>query len=426
MKKPSFQPQGPDLSLWHRLRLSLTGPRYSPFIDPPLPIAPGIPTWKLPPSDASEIVDQNELTVDPQNTPSLDPIDPQPIEALAGYLALSPKNRFAIRPAGEFVATAADLRGQVLELIDHLFVRYPVPLFLYRVMLSEAGQRLVFPGGQPTIRTKRWVALETKYRRWFYAVAQGDSFAQLVKETLNKREAHWFLQAPSEHDVETNLRWARLAALGFPREACDFVLRKFSHVLPDLTLERKKDLARFYARAWAEIRPSERDEIADYIRDALGDPAFCLSGRTAASVRRLSDAWHRRFRQPNFGDDTQTGRRHTSWQEAFADWEQRFGSVLVRAVELTTGRALMEEGAHQGHCVGGYAAACRANRSRIVSLRWFEGDEEITRLTVEIRPSDRRVVQIRGRFNRRPAPEEKEVVRLWADRHDLRIGPNAG
>lgn len=417
MRHPLLKPVGTTPSFLQRLRLALTRPHFSPFIEPPLPDSIEPPLAPQPFRFAEPA---------PKRVEPPEPILPQTAAEMAPYLALSPKTPWAIRAAGEFVATAPDLRGQVIELIDHLFVRYPVPLFLYRVMLSEAGLRLVFPNEPHGHMQKTRLQKEAHLRRWFYAVAWGEPCAALAKDVLSKREAHWFLQAPAHNGVETNLRWARVAALGVPSEACDFFLQKFSYHLDTLTDERKMDLAWFYARTWSEMRVHERDEIADYVRSTLNDADFSLAGRTAASVRRLSEAWHRRFEGHGFPRFEHLERK-VSWRASLQPWEERFGMVVVRAVELTNSRELEDEGARQHHCVASYAVKCHQNRSRIASLRWFDARtaEEIARLTVEVDLDRRRVVQIRGRRNRRAEPEELDVVRRWVEAHGLTIGAYA-
>jgi PcfJ-like protein len=78
-------------------------------------------------------------------------------------------------------------------------------------------------------------------------------------------------------------------------------------------------------------------------------------------------------------------------------------------VELTSGEALFREGQALRHCVASYAARCVADDSAIVSVRF----KETRRITVEIAPAARQVVQARGMCNRPASSEEQKVIGIW-------------
>lgn len=339
-------------------------------------------------------------------------------DALARYLALPLGSAQALRPAEGYRARSYNASKQVLGLADHLFVRYPVPLFLYRAILSPEGKALVF--GTPVVSQQN----EAPFRPWFLAVGRGESFAKLTRGFFTKREAHLFLLAPGANPIERNVLWARAAAAGLPRAGCDYLVERLDSALLETVGDRLPDLLRFYAEAWSEMGVYDRDEITDFVRTIARDQEFSFKGRTFGSMRRRCAEWHQTV---HLG----TVRQYRSWCALLPCWEFQKGALRVRAEELTNNRLLSEEGRAQRHCVLTYTDRCLSGRSAIVSLRWYAvaASESPTllldRLTLEISPAQRAVVQIRGRCNRGATEEEMKVIRHWAGDHGLRIAEYA-
>lgn len=329
------------------------------------------------------------------------------------YVSLPLTSSLAVRSEEAFRARSYNLARQVLGLVDHLFVRYPVPAFLYRAILSAEGVGLVFG-------TEARSNPEAAYRGWFLVVASGGSFAKATRGVFTKREAHLFLQAPSSNTIVDNAFWARAAAAGLPRAGCDYLVARLDAEVRAMFGERTPALLRFYAEAWSDMRGMDRDEITDFVRAKARDEAFAFEGRTLSSMRRLCAEWHRTA-------FVRGVREFRNWGATMPAWSSRKGAVLVCAEELTNNRMLADEGAVQRHCVYSYAGMCASGRCAIVSLRWYavagEMPEEraFCRLTLEVSPARREVVQIRGKSNRRATDDEMRIVRLWAGDHGLTI-----
>lgn len=341
-------------------------------------------------------------------------------EYLARYIGLPLHTRLAIRFAGQHQAKSYNLSRQVIGLIDHLFVRYRPPHFLYRAMLSSKGLDLVYgPGEWPRLRDRNHA--ESIYRDWFLKVARGESFAKASKDVFTKKEAHWFLQAPDGNTIVQNIFWARAAAAGLPRAACDFLVDRFDNSLVARIGDRLADVLRFYAVAWPQMGRNEREEITDFVRSAAYDRAFSFKGRTFGSMRKLSEEWHGRVHAA-------TVREYRSWSCGLPLWQVRSKGQVVRAIELTNNRALADEGRRQKHCVFSYVSHCLRGASRIVSFRWYlvarddvEPSLEQERVTVEVRSATRQVVQIRGKLNRSATEQEMQSIREWAGAYGLTI-----
>lgn len=86
---------------------------------------------------------------------------------------------------------------------------------------------------------------------------------------------------------------------------------------------------------------------------------------------------------------------------------------------------LTAEGEALRHCVAGYWRRCREGNSAIFSLVQFHPavvcERVVPRLTIEVERESRRVVQVRGKWNRRPDATEYRVLEEWAKRNELKL-----
>ena len=339
---------------------------------------------------------------------------------LEQYLSVRGRACSPVREASEFRCRSYNAAKRVLSYVDHRFVRYPTPLFLYRAVLSDAGLDLIF--GQPNrARAPEDLAPpHAKYIAWFECVAQGGSFAKLAKSELTKREAHEFLQAPHDLTIEQCLLWAKFVVAGVPYAGARFLLDKIQVDAFHYLGARFGDFARLYASIWRQQNRNERDELVDYLRAAILEESFSFQGRTLGSIRKLAFDWHKR----SYGRKIQT---FVSWTAQFPSWQGKYAKETIFAVELTTNRDLAEEGNRQHHCVFLYSDGCARGRVCVFSLRWnYAGIVARHRVTVEVDPQRRMIVQIRGQLNRPATDDEMSVVKLWAAEVGLVIWVYAG
>ena len=73
--------------------------------------------------------------------------------------------------------------------------------------------------------------------------------------------------------------------------------------------------------------------------------------------------------------------------------------------------SLKEEGEALHHCVGGYASKCGQGESAIVSMR-RNGRRTIT---IEMDRENRKVTQVRGKYNRSPSRTESAWIIQWCE-----------
>lgn len=93
--------------------------------------------------------------------------------------------------------------------------------------------------------------------------------------------------------------------------------------------------------------------------------------------------------------------------------------------ELTSQVQLLLEGRQLRNCVSSYRRRCETGTSALFSLRCQDPrhaeKDPVRQLTLEIHPAKRRIVQIRGKWNRFPSARERELISAWASWNDLTL-----
>jgi hypothetical protein len=325
----------------------------------------------------------------------------------------------ALRPAYTYQPKSHNLDKQLYGLLNHLFVRYPVPTFLYQACLKETQGR------------ERAGDLEM-YRQWFVTLAQGGSFPKLVKPYLTGKEAFLFLSAPAGNRIHDNVWWARLKAAGLPQSLIEpLIERIFRHFQFNFDPNgRLTETIQFYARFHGDMNKITFGEVTDFIAWKLtNDLSFHLKGRTIGSVIKLTNQWHHLMQRAKLGQCIE-------WDGlTVTDWLLEARDRVWLVTQLRNNKELLNEGRKQKHCVYSYVQWCVAGRSAIFSLRCYhkggggytydggvlwDPKSELARVTIEVN-SQRDVVQVRGPLNCKPSDEEKKVLRQWAGEKGLRL-----
>jgi len=347
-----------------------------------------------------------------------------------------------LRPAETYVPASHNVDRQVTGLINHLFVKYPVPSFLYAAfrcrsheraqVRQQARQQLVV--GARHIEQEEVDRFEDRrplYRKWFVALAQGESFPKLVKGIMTSREACMFLKAPANQAIHENVWWARLSVAGIsPSASKKLIDRIFSTCWIDDRDERLSEVIHFYAKFHQDMDKATFGEITDFVNWKLAnEPAFRMKGRTLGSVVKLTNEWHHLIQKAKLGEKVEWDGFNTF------PWHHESPQEFCDIIELRTNNELMNEGSKQNHCVYSYVAYCKAGRCSIFSMRRYvktnarsekagrtarERSEEISRVTIEV-TYDRQIVQVRGPMNRSATIEERQILKLWAGEKGFRF-----
>lgn len=306
---------------------------------------------------------------------------------------------------------------QFTSLAEHLFARHPVPPFM-----NEA-----------------WFEGDPKHLAWYRHIGATGSVlgAPDLPFALTKKEARFFMGAPADYGVGAALRWAQVRALGGDPRTADHLRgtrleREFGHE------EFWKSVLRFFVDN-PLLDPVHYGPIVDYLhhrrferrREFVEEgvvrelppeqPRLSMAGRTPDALLREVEAWHGRLAR----EGAAAGLR---WRASgIAPFEEVSGTAegrnmkVWRVRELLSGAALTEEGRAMRHCVASYARSCAEGAASIWSLEREDAAGVEKRLTLEVANARRQLVQARGALNRRPQPEETELLRRWAAQAGLTL-----
>lgn len=295
------------------------------------------------------------------------------------------------------------------SLASHLFGEYPVPRFLAWCWLQQ--------------RTPE----QRRAQQWFIAHARGRALRQLpLPIALTRRMEHELLRTPDHMQLTPALRRAEVLGLGGSEALAQAVLATPLAASTEHGAWWRKALTWMVARG-DTLAPQHVARVVAYLHARCDQVS--LQGKTVASLlrdldreapvagqggrRRLAIAWPRsRWRALSLRID------RSAAEPRVAQWD---------LVELCDHEALRREGREMRHCVGCYAGRCRSGYARIWSLRhrWLCEDKVRSVLTIEIDPARGRIVQVRGKANRRPSGLPLELLERWASREALIIDPRA-
>jgi hypothetical protein len=245
--------------------------------------------------------------------------------------------------------------------------------------------------------------------------------------------AHHFMIAPEYLSIDAALRWGQIFGLGGNARLVESVVgtRLGTHFDND---EFWTTVLRFFV-ANPILDPAQVGPIVDYIHSqrfepeerpgalaaptvAPALPLFSMKGRTAASLLRQVETWHRQL--------ARSAQYPVEWRAcgipsfAFVEGSEHSQSNKRWTIrEILSSKALTEEGRAMRHCVASYARSCAKGACSIWSLQVKDRDGTRRVLTVEVRLPGRLICQARGRFNARASEKELQVLQRWASQADL-------
>jgi hypothetical protein len=339
-----------------------------------------------------------------------------------GVEALVNLARFADAYVGtieDWTGSSASWRGGINSLAQHLLSEYRIPAFFSAAWFAS-GDRYA----------------EAK-RQWFVAHAAGASFRSLTLPIrLTRKMEHIFLGSRDHFGIEYALRRAELLGLGAEQQLTDAILA----TRPALDL----DNGGFWRSVWlfliahsGSIDGTQVGPIIDFVHAVRHEhvavdtpegivmreppqPEFSLKGRTARSVLRLMDEWHRELGLVTGGLRWEPSRLRPMVLETPQE-DPAAAPVSWELTELTSSAQLRAEGVALQHCVASYSHSCWQGTSRIWSLRRRRDADVRSIVTVEVNPARRTIVQARGFRNRRPSGRALQLVHAWAARENLRL-----
>jgi hypothetical protein len=246
---------------------------------------------------------------------------------------------------------------------------------------------------------------------------------------LTKRMALHFLQASARGDLIRALRWGQIHGLGGSARLAQAIdLTRLAWQLWEPVDEEWWVGVLHWFANHPELDVAHVTPIVEFVRSQrYGDPeveqppapAFSMKGRTPAALLRLVEEWHAEV----------DGRRHCPYTELGPSgirpgrWqiEAESGTEVWTIEEILDSSSLREEGHRMHHCVGRYLSLVKKGPCSIWSMRKRRGDLVRRATTIQLNHASRRIVQCRGPCDRQPKPEEKAILKLWAQENGLSV-----
>ena len=303
----------------------------------------------------------------------------------------------------------------LIHLAEFLLARYPAPEWLQLRKLL-----------QPTIRRRHWYAPDP-YRNdtpwdvaWpaYLASVQGLKLGPVLHFCASKcgidlpaSSARFAFEVPETNYPNQAFQWLLVRAHGGSPD----LATRLAGILPTLPEELIRALIQVFVKAPTLIEHAQLivesivHQYTEFQRTHYRQP-FRLTMRSPARI--LKEALEYRESQNHFSFGSPSGLHWNSrgW-DVILDHEGQSWSIK----ELIDGLALYEESKNMRHCVASYAKACEGGRSAIFSVT-VDGHR---RVTVEVNPKTRRVVQVHGFANRMPTAQESRIVNRWCAQFDL-------
>ena len=347
-------------------------------------------------------------------------------------------NRVWLRDPFSWNAPNANQNVQLQSLLDHLFVKYPVPKFMYQATLFGSDS----------------------FFKLFIRMGRGQSARTALPKcdlafTMTKAMARKFMQAPQHLHALQAIGWAQIMAMGGSDKLAQRILnsKAWSTMCDAGNEELWFSFVRFMVRVQSDFdcaNPSNRFtlgdkelcEIVTFIRlqrlrparEILGyrtindeplQPNLNFEGRTLRSFRRLMRTW-----KVDLGARAQSlripdGNRalvpaqpiviQPAWQPCSIGGFRLDGDDgrVFTIDEILTRPELNAEGGIMKHCVASYAYRVSKRHTTIWSLKVHYCDSRMRLLTIEVNPKKKKVVQVKGAGNRPPLEPERQIIQQW-------------
>ena len=170
----------------------------------------------------------------------------------------------------------------------------------------------------------------------------------------------------------------------------------------------------------AEVAP-----LVDYIEHRRAEvPDFSVKGRSVLAMMREMQQWHGQLAKEKAASRrtfTSSGLQPMNIDRSRRDVRGHRVIEIWRVREILDSKALADEGRAMSHCVFSYARRIESGECSIWALTFEDNTGHWRRLTIEVRPSLRQIVQARGRFNRLPEPRDLLALEAWATRNKLQV-----
>ncbi len=319
-----------------------------------------------------------------------------------GIAQLAIQFKYFLRAVEDWARPGRNMHKQFSSLLRHCLARYDVPAFM----------------------DQAWCDADARDARyWFIDIGTGHNIrhSRGLPITMTKRMAHQFLQAPTHLRIEEALRWAQITGGGGDERSAQAIIATrigrngFAHedywsVIIGFFLNHPFEEQRKLA------------EVVDFMAHRLevGEPVG-ITGRTTASLIRLSDAWHHEINQ-NLGKVVDRQWKRSDLMDARYVVGKAQERITWKVTELLSLQALVAEGRALQHCVSSYGMACSRRVTAIFQITAEDTLGNVERAgTIEVQLGTSRIVQAKAKRNTQLKPQARAVMEKWAYREGLTI-----
>jgi len=318
-----------------------------------------------------------------------------------------------IRPVCDFQlkTRSSDRIKQRLEMVKHLFVKYPVPKILEQAWYKQENPQRRYGENSQKIA-------KNEYHDWYICAGTGGSLhKEYLKDFMTKKETHVFMSCIKPLSINEAIYYATAFCAG-AGDGIAFRIARSKLGKKPKNNEFWRDCARFFATNVPESI-EQLDDILDFLESKKNENReFSIFGQgftIKTLLERVKD-WHYELRRI---------KEHSgySWKGfdipngEYIRKDEQGKEVVWTITQILQGKALAEEGNKMHHCVYSYRSKCINNSCSIWSLKvrpntpWGYAEEKRV-ATVEV-SSYHTVSQARGFANRSLKPHEANVLSIW-------------
>ena len=324
-----------------------------------------------------------------------------------------------------------DLLG---SLIRFLLVKYDVPEFLDKVWTEETP---LISAGRYSFNKKP--DPEYKMRQeWYINIGNGENIRNQkgLPIPLTKKMAHNFSLVPPNTEVMQAFRWTQLTSMGIKGNVINGVMslplsEKFENDEFWLSVIRFFDNNPFMAAGFYRtiydyilqkkytctpaIQNGERVELTPE------QPNFSIKGRNPMTLIEQVSDWHMELNNRTYDRPV---RELLVWETCgIQGFSTKYEDKFYAIIEMLGSKELIDDGKEMNHCVATYDRECYNGMTAIYSLQSssFKDDAYVREVTIEVDLKRKQIIQARKSHNRGLDDDDKEIIKLWAEKVNFEV-----
>jgi len=328
-------------------------------------------------------------------------------------------------------------KRQNLEFLKRFVYPYPLPEM---VLWAALEKEYVFIKNGDTHKSEYFGIVQLA-KQWIRDITSGDSFYKRNKKYITKAEAHWFLSSKLPYvDCTSMLKlffYAKCRARALSHKLSLVIGEVFSVKFDKWYMNRLVEgFLDLIARAPSyNYESAMLGDLCDFVLAKMKEAnkeAFSFSGRTISSLIRLVNEWHDSLRREAEAERMQReelARRHSNtrknekpidtskWNGLGIDqFRYETDGCLWMITELNTAKELLNEGMKMHNCVSSYSRACASGDCSIFAVECVisEDNSTVKVATLEVKLTNRALVQAKGKCNTAITSRAKNVITRWA------------